>query len=365
MKTIRLKVKREAYGWLNSAATEVNQIWNWANEHACSVYRNTGRRLSGYDLCNATAGSTNYFDKIGADIINKVCTEYANKRRASNLPRLKWRVSAGPRRSLGWVPFKGKPIRQQGNAVRMLGKTLRVFDAGRLPEKFRDGCFAQDSCGDWWFCVPVSVETTDIPAPMDAVGVDLGLKTAAVTSGGETLESRHYRALEPKIAQAQRRGHKRQAKRIHRKAARCRSDALHKFSTALVAKYQRIYVGDVSSTKLVKTRMAKSVLDAGWGMLRNQLEYKSQQASRQFLIVNESYTSVTCSACGSLSGPRGVNGLAVRTWMCGDCGESHDRDRNAAQNILIRGEASPSVRERAASMNADCPVWLEDARRTA
>jgi transposase len=90
--------------------------------------------------------------------------------------------------------------------------------------------------------------------------------------------------------------------------------------------------------------MAKSVLDSGWGMLKNFLDYKSQQAARTFEVVSERNTSVTCSACGALSGPRGVNGLIVRSWVCRDCGELHDRDVNAARNILIGSRCRTSVR---------------------
>ena len=86
------------------------------------------------------------------------------------------------------------------------------------------------------------------------------------------------------------------------------------------------------------------MLDSGWGMLKNLLEYKSQQAARGFEVVSERNTSVTCSACGALSGPRGVNGLIVRSWICSDCGESHDRDVNAARNILIGSRCRTSVR---------------------
>jgi hypothetical protein len=111
-------------------------------------------------------------------------------------------------------------------------------------------------------------------------------------------------------------------------------------------------VGDVSSLKLVRTRMAKSVLDSGWGMLKNFLEYKSQQAARTFEVVNERNTSVTCSTCGALSGPRGVNGLIVRSWVCRDCGELHDRDVNAARNILIGSRYRTSM-----SGNEQSP-WL-------
>ena len=108
-------------------------------------------------------------------------------------------------------------------------------------------------------------------------------------------------------------------------------------------KYQNIVVGDVSSLKLVKTRMAKSVLDSGWGKLKNFLDYKSQQAARGFEVVSEKHTSVTCSACGARSGPRGVNGLIVRSWVCCSCGGLHDRDVNAARNILIGSRYRTSV----------------------
>ena len=114
---------------------------------------------------------------------------------------------------------------------------------------------------------------------------------------------------------------------------------LHKFSTQLVAGNAAIFVGDVSSQKLVKTKMAKSTLDAGWAMLKTMLEYKSQQAGIVFEVVNESYSTQTCSCCGALphSSPKGRAGLRIREWTCSVCGAVHDRDTNAARNILAAG----------------------------
>ncbi len=83
----------------------------------------------------------------------------------------------------------------------------------------------------------------------------------------------------------------------------------------MVDRYQTIVVGDVSAPKLAKTRMAKSVLDSGWGMLKAQLQYKGQQAGRCVRIVSERYTTQACSSCGALTGPAGLDMLAVRTWM--------------------------------------------------
>ena len=160
----------------------------------------------------------------------------------------------------------------------------------------------------------------------------------AVTSEGERLEcGRFYRELEAKIAQAQRRGHRQKAKRLHRKAVRRRADALHKFSTAIVDRYENIFVGDVSSRKLVRTRMAKPVLDSGWGMLKRMLQYKGEHAGRSVAVVNERNTTRACSFCGALLGPAGQDMLAVRHWGCSECGAEHDRDENSANNIRYVG----------------------------
>jgi len=107
---------------------------------------------------------------------------------------------------------------------------------------------------------------------------------------------------------------------------------------------QHIVVGDVSTQKLVKTRMAKSVLDSGWGTLKRFLAYKCEYAARSFEVTDERYSTVTCSNCGAVSGPRGVNGLIVRFWVCSSCGELHDRDVNSARNTLIGSRCWSSVR---------------------
>ena len=113
----------------------------------------------------------------------------------------------------------------------------------------------------------------------------------------------------------------------------------HQISSALVKNNAAIFVGDVASAKLVKTKMAKSLLDAGWSMLKTMLEYKSYQAGTVFEIVNESYTTQTCSRCGVIpaSSPKGRAGLGKREWVCSGCGAAHDRDTNAAKNILAAG----------------------------
>ena len=353
--TLRLKVRPESYAWLNAAAAEVNQTWNFCNERAATVLGNLGRWLSGFDLCDATAGSTQYMKRIGADTIQRVCTEYAAKRNAVRKQKLRWRVSSGGRRSLGWVPFKAASLKHKGKQMRFAGKAFRVFEAESLDGvKWKQGCFAQDAVGDWWLCLPVERAVSKGIAPHEAVGIDLGLVSVATTSDGETLKgARFYRDAEERLAQAQRRGHKRQAKRLHRKASNRRRDALHKFSRRIVDQYQNIVVGDVSAPKVARTGLAKSVLDSGWGMLRQMLLYKGEHAGRSVEVVSEWNTSRVCSQCGSLSGPQGLRQLAVRAWTCSGCGEPHDRDVNAARNILARAKVMASV---SGNESSDSPV---------
>jgi putative transposase len=353
-RTLRFKVRPESYGWLSAAAMEVNTVFNYANETAWRAATRTDLKrkwLTGFDLCHLTSGSARYFERIGADTIQRICVEYAQKRSAAKRRRLRWRISRGARRSLGWVPFKAASLKRKGRALRFCGKTFRIFEAERLNEvQWGQGCFAQDAVGDWWLCLPVEQCAEQRPAPEEAVGIDLGLKDIAVTSDGDRLEAgRFYRGLEAQIAQAQRRGHRRQAKRLHRQAARRRADALHQFSRRMVNQYETIVIGDVSSQKLVKTRMAKSVLDSGWSMLKRFLQYKGEHAGRSVEVVSERNTTRACSFCGALLGPKGKDGLVVRHWDCPECGAGHDRDINAARNILyvgLRKQASVRGNER-------------------
>jgi len=147
------------------------------------------------------------------------------------------------------------------------------------------------------------------------------------------------RALQCKLGVAQRAGKKQRTKAIHAKIGNQRKDMLHKFSTELVKNNAAIFVGDVASAKLVKTKMAKSTLDAGWSSLKTMLEYKSHQAGIVFEVVNESYSTQICSSCGSnpASSPKGRTGLGITEWPYSAYGSVHDRDVNAARNILAAG----------------------------
>ncbi|WP_370663396.1 RNA-guided endonuclease InsQ/TnpB family protein [Massilia rhizosphaerae] len=203
------------------------------------------------------------------------------------------------------------------------------------------GNLAEDSRGRWY----INICATPKVKPMqqlqlfnDTVGVDLGLKDFAATSDGAVIETQQvYRALEEKLGIAQRANKKARVKAIHAKIANRRKDFHHKLSRKLVHSYAAIFIGNVNASALAKTRMAKSVLDAGWSQFRTQVRYKSDDAGNWFDEVNEAFSTVTCSACGARSGPGGLKELRIREWTCPDCGAKHHRDVNSGKNIAAAG----------------------------
>ena len=343
-KTLKLRIKDKHAAVLSLMAREVNQVWNYCNETSSRAIRERREWLSGFDLQKLTAGYSKCEGvRIGSATVQLVCEEYATRRKQFKKARLNWRVSnpKSAKYSLGWVPFKAGGVKYKAGQVSFLGHRFSLWDSYGLSRfDLRAGSFSQDARGRWYLNVCVKV---DVPksAGTGLVGIDLGLKTAATCSDGEELASGLYRKHEEALGIAQRARKKGRVRAIHAKIANTRKDAMHKFSTGLVARNAAIFVGNVSADAMVKTKMAKSTLDAGWSMLKTMLEYKSHGAGVVFEEVNEAYTTQTCSSCGVIpaSSPKGRTGLRMRRWTCCDCGAEHHRDVNAALNIAARGHA--------------------------
>ena len=211
---------------------------------------------------------------------------------------------------------------------------------------------SRDPCGRWY--VSFAVEAAD-PAPRPATGavagIDLGIKDFAVTSGRQKIPSpRTLARREQALARYQRRlarcqkGSANRAKakakvaRAHRKVRASRTDFLHRTSTALVRDHDVIVLEDLAAANMIRNRsLAKAISDCGWGTFRELIEYKAARAGRQLIVIGRWYpSSKTCSACGHLLA---ALGLSTRTWQCPSCRTRHDRDINAAKNILAAGLA--------------------------
>jgi putative transposase len=198
------------------------------------------------------------------------------------------------------------------------------------------------------------VEVPDAPLPRTSaeVGIDLGLTHFAVLSDGTKVDApRIARKAAAKLARAQRELARRQKgsgrrERSRRKVARCharvgntRRDWLHKLSSTIVRENQAVYVEDLAVSGLARTRLARSVHDAGWSTFVAMVEYKARRHGRTFARVDRWLASTrACSACGAIGAAKPLH---VREWTC-PCGAVHDRDVNAARNILAAGRAESS-----------------------
>ncbi|MES2261789.1 MAG: transposase [Pseudomonadota bacterium] len=330
-------------GLLNHQARAVNFVWNYCNDRQKDALRFGRRWHTGFDLIKLTTGCSKELG-LHSGTVDDVCQQYAKSRSQSHRPYLRYRG----RKSLGWVPLKGRELKRESNAFRFAGNTFRVFYSRPLPEgKITDGTnFSRDRRGNWFLNITLEVAEAPARMPVQGVGIDLGLDTFATFSSGRKIKAqRIYRKAEAALAKAQRAHKTRRVKAIHAQIANRRRDFLHKRTTRIVRAFDYIVVGNVHAAALAKTSMAKSVLDAGWSSFRTQLAYKAVKHGAWFEEVNESFTTQICSNCGTLpdSRPRGIADLGVREWQCSSCGAVHDRDVNAALNILRRGRATLAV----------------------
>lgn len=210
---------------------------------------------------------------------------------------------------------------------------------------------SRDAAGRWFVSLLVEETITPHASTDAAVGVDLGITTLAALSTGEKVANpKHDKADRAKLAKAQRnmarkkKGSANRAKarlkvaRIHARIADRRRDRLHKFTTRLVRENQVIAIEDLSVRNMVKNRsLARAISDASWSELRRMLEYKADWHGRELVAIDRWYpSSKTCSDCGHLLRSLPLN---VREWVCAECGAIHDRDVNAAKNVLAAGLA--------------------------
>jgi len=340
-KTLKLRLKDKHAGFLREQARAINFVWNICNELSVKHFERKREFLSAYDMQTYTKGAGKELN-LHSQSVQAVQEEYCLRRKQFKKVKLRWRVSDGSRRSLGWVPFKASALSYKNGQVWFCGKPLSLWDSYGL-SKYELGAssLSEDARGRWYLNVTVQVVCKPeirVPLSRAALGIDLGLKELLTDSEGQSVPAqKFYRDMQPKLAAAQRANKKKRVRAIHAKIANRRKDHLHKLSTQQVREHCAIFVGDVNAAGLAKTNMAKSVLDAGWSTYRTMLQYKCHQAGVWFKEVNESYSTQECHVCHQLTGPKGQQELDVRSWTCEHCGTEHSRDHNAAINIRERG----------------------------
>lgn len=323
--------------FLREKARLANLVWNYCNETSYKAIRTRRKWLSKFDFSTLLKGG---HKELGLSITacREVAYQYVVNRDTHKKAKLSWRVSSrqSSKYSLGWVPCGAGAV-LRGKSVVFMKRSVPLW-LHRKPEgRLKTVTFSEDARGRWYASLVCEVDESTKPHGDRVVGVDLGLKTQATCSDGFKYERENLtRRYEEMLAVTQRARRKGRTRAIHAKIKNIRRDWTHKTSHHLVSTSSTIVVGDIDSSALSKTNMAKSVYDAGWYDLKMKLGYKAKRHGVRLKFVNEAYTTQACSACGLRIGPSGVQNLNVRIWSC-SCGAQHDRDVNAARNILARG----------------------------
>lgn len=329
-------------------AHAVNFVWNYCcqiDRQAYDRYMSgmTSKRPSEFDLVRLCTGAAPGLG-IYSDTIAAVCRSFVIARDGVFPRTPRWRSS---KNNLGWVPASrfGRCAKFGDGYMMFRGEKYKIWYDRSIPNggEIKSGDFSQDAAGKWY--VNVKVKFPDVAVLQgSSIGIDLGIKSFAVLSDGTHISNPNfYRATERRISIAQRRGQHGLVRKLHAKIKRQRAHFLHGQANRIVREHNTIYVGNVNPSALGKTKLAKSIYDAGWTTFRNMLIYKAIARGGVCLVVNEAYSSVTCSACHARSGPKGRKGLRIREWTCGECGSIHDRDINAARNILGAEHRPPAV----------------------
>nr|WP_168515837.1 RNA-guided endonuclease TnpB family protein [Streptomyces sp. S1D4-11]QIZ00846.1 IS200/IS605 family element transposase accessory protein TnpB [Streptomyces sp. S1D4-11] len=364
---------RKVYNMALAARTEA-----WARQERVN-YNQTSAMLTAWKKTEELA----YLNEVSSvplqQALRHLQTAFANffgKR--AKYPRFKSR-----KKSRKSAEYTTSAFRFRDGELRLakMSEPLRIVWSRPLPEGVSPSTVtvSQDAAGRWF----VSMLCDDpgirhLPASDAAVGIDAGLDHLLSLSTGEKITNpRHERRDRAALAKAQRRlakkekgsanGVKARCKvaRIHARIADRRRDTLHQITTRLVRENQTLVIEDLTVRNMVKNRkLARAISDAAWSEFRSMLEYKAQWYGREVIAVDRWFpSSKLCSTCGTLQDKMPLN---VRTWTC-DCGATHDRDVNAANNLLAAGRAvaacGAGVRPQRSSPGGQSAMKQEVSRR--
>jgi len=354
---------------LNRTFGSARFIWNKSLAIRIEAWEQRKERISGIDVMRMLTQwkkdpETAWLSDVSAVVLQQTLrdqdqafknffTSCSGKRKGPKVgyPRFKARATA--RKS---VRFVGTAFAYRNGHIflaKMMSRPLPIEWSRPLPKDARPSSVtvSLDPSGRWFISILCNTDIEVEPQSGESVGIDLGLKTFAILSDETVVE--HPSLLRRKEARLKRyqrslsrkaKGSKNRAKarvkvaKAHAKVSDARRDFLHKASTDIVERFDVIAIEDLNVKGMVRNHsLARSISDSGWGEFRSMLEYKAKWYGKTVVVIGRFFpSSQLCFDCGARNTKLR---LADRSWVCGACGTLHDRDLNAARNILAEGHS--------------------------
>jgi transposase len=336
VRKLKLKLTKTQDRQLNTWLWHLTSVYNWTikkieNDARDRIYH------SKFDLYELLNGHSQKLEIPAIVIRGTILQGYESWQRCfrkiGRKPHLK-----GRRNPLSSIPFPRVITSPKDNRIGLPGLGKVRYHKQEIPtSKIKQARILKRSSG-WYLCLWLDTDHKfEVKDTNKVVGIDPGFHTLLTLSDGIKIENpRELRKGAKRLSQAQRGNRKQLAARLQERQANRRNDRNHKISRWLVENYHTIFYSDDNFKSMAK-RLGKSVSEAALGDLINKLIYKGKNCGRLVRGTKSNKTTMTCSNCGSLTGPTGWNGLAVRNWVCSACGVDHDRDLNSAMVVLSSG----------------------------
>ena len=301
----------------------------------------------------------------------QACKNYYTKRKKGEKTSLKFKSKRNPKDS--YRTLNNNYIKINGNRIRIPKVGWVKFKKSReVKGKIKNITVTRDILGIYHISITTEQDIPQKPKSDNEVGIDLGIKDFAIDSNGKKYFNPQYlRKYEEKLKKEQRKlsrkkpgssnyfKQRQRVFKIHEKIKNTREDFLHKLSSKIINDNQVIILEDLSIDNMRKNhKLAKSISDVSWGKFARMLEYKADWYGRQFVKIDRFFPSTKlCSSCGNKH--EGLT-LSQRWWTCSMCGIEHDRDVNAAKNVLHEGKkllSGRADRSSSSSNGTTVPCW--------
>jgi len=356
----RLLGNRQAFGNADRWLKLCRNLYNVALEQRISTYRQNRGCISCYDQINQLPDLKVAFpeySEVGSQVLQEVL-ERLDKAYKAFFRRVKGKEKAGFPRFRGRDRYDSFTLKQAG--WKLDGKYLSIRNVGRFKLRLsreiegviKTVTIRREATGKWYVCFSCDqVPERKLEPSTDTIGIDVGIKSFLVDSEGNKVDNpQYFRQSEKLLRRRQRmlfrreRGStgRRKARvlvaKAHEKVRNQRRDFLHKIANHYIKNYGEICLEDLNIRGMVRNhKLAKSISDASWGQFNELLNHKAEEAGRKVVWVPRfEPSSKRCSECGAINQELK---LSDRQWVCKECGVLHDRDYNAAKNILRAGQA--------------------------